>query len=166
MRGFAIGWVLALATGCVVEEGVDVDVVDQDPMTASAVAADPVAERGAAVFATHCASCHGPEGRGDGALAEALDPKPVDLHGPRPAHLMGMPGGRRAVIEQGSPGTAMVGFTETLSPEDLDAVYLHVHNMRHGAASTEAPPPQPARDPGCGRHADGGCDCGAMGGGH
>jgi mono/diheme cytochrome c family protein len=35
------------------------------------------AERGAPLYATYCASCHGPTGDGDGALAQALDPKPV-----------------------------------------------------------------------------------------
>ena len=35
------------------------------------------AGRGATTYATYCASCHGPTGAGDGALAAALDPKPT-----------------------------------------------------------------------------------------
>ncbi len=34
---------------------------------------------GAEDFATYCAVCHGAEGKGDGAAASGLDPKPIDL---------------------------------------------------------------------------------------
>lgn len=34
---------------------------------------------GRAVFAEHCAACHGPRGAGDGPAAAALDPRPPDL---------------------------------------------------------------------------------------
>lgn len=36
-------------------------------------------ERGKSLFGTHCASCHGPMGKGDGPAAAALNPKPKDL---------------------------------------------------------------------------------------
>ncbi len=90
----------------------------------------PPADRGAELFATHCAVCHGPEGAGDGPGAAALDPAPSDLIGPRAEHLKGIP--RRRIIEEGRPGTAMVGWKAILSPEDLDAVYGFVHDMKHG----------------------------------
>jgi putative copper export protein/mono/diheme cytochrome c family protein len=35
--------------------------------------------QGASLFAAHCASCHGPEGRGDGPAAASLNPPPADL---------------------------------------------------------------------------------------
>ncbi|CAG1008321.1 hypothetical protein MYXO_03713 [Myxococcaceae bacterium] len=35
--------------------------------------------RGSALYALHCASCHGPGGRGDGPNAAGLDPPPGDL---------------------------------------------------------------------------------------
>jgi mono/diheme cytochrome c family protein len=35
--------------------------------------------RGGGLFETHCASCHGAQGRGDGAAGKALVPKPADL---------------------------------------------------------------------------------------
>lgn len=96
--------------------------------TPAPVAAVDLEARGAEVFATHCASCHGPEGRGDGVAAKGLDPAPADLRArPRPAHLRGIP--RRQIIEEGRPGTAMVGWKNVLSEEDLDAVYDHVHAM-------------------------------------
>jgi len=37
------------------------------------------ATRGAPLFAKRCKLCHGPEGRGDGTMAEKLDPRPADL---------------------------------------------------------------------------------------
>ena len=43
------------------------------------------AEAGAEIYEVNCASCHGPEGKGDGPAAEPLDPKPADLSD---AHLM------------------------------------------------------------------------------
>lgn len=37
------------------------------------------AAKGKEIFTNTCASCHGPEGKGDGVAAAALDPKPRDL---------------------------------------------------------------------------------------
>ncbi len=94
-------------------------------------AAEPAAaDRGAEVFDSYCAICHGPEGRGDGPGGAALEPPAPDLVGPRAEHLKGIP--RRTIIEDGRPGTAMVGWKAILSPEDLDAVYGFVHAMKHG----------------------------------
>lgn len=39
----------------------------------------PDAAEGATLFAENCAVCHGPTGRGDGALAKGMRPKPADL---------------------------------------------------------------------------------------
>ncbi|MGB7290743.1 MAG: cytochrome c [Thermodesulfobacteriota bacterium] len=35
--------------------------------------------KGKEIFQANCAACHGPEGKGDGAAAAALDPKPRNL---------------------------------------------------------------------------------------
>ncbi len=45
------------------------------PAAAAAPAADPEAEA-AEIFKTRCSTCHGLEGKGDGAAAAALNPKP------------------------------------------------------------------------------------------
>lgn len=37
------------------------------------------AAKGKEVYANMCVACHGPEGKGDGVAAQALDPKPRDL---------------------------------------------------------------------------------------
>jgi mono/diheme cytochrome c family protein len=34
---------------------------------------------GASDYATYCSTCHGTEGKGDGAAAAAMDPKPANL---------------------------------------------------------------------------------------
>ena len=47
---------------------------------AQPAAPDPVlADLGQPLFARHCAACHGVEGRGDGPVAPALQPRPPDL---------------------------------------------------------------------------------------
>jgi mono/diheme cytochrome c family protein len=52
-------------------------------LAAPATAQDPLpgAEEGAAIFATHCAVCHGAEARGGGPMAPLLSVAPPDLTG-------------------------------------------------------------------------------------
>lgn len=99
------------------------------------VAATPVpavtTDLGARVFAERCASCHGPEGRGDGPAAVGLTPPPTDLSKPRPPELRHPPS-RVDVVRDGKPGTAMVGFATVLPPEELAAVSDHIHRLAHG----------------------------------
>ena len=40
---------------------------------------DPPVDPGATLFRTYCASCHGPEARGDGPVADLLKVSPPDL---------------------------------------------------------------------------------------
>jgi mono/diheme cytochrome c family protein len=44
---------------------------------AAPAAATPDAKRGEQLYATYCASCHGPRGAGDGPAGAALEPKPA-----------------------------------------------------------------------------------------
>ncbi|MBW2233214.1 MAG: c-type cytochrome [Deltaproteobacteria bacterium] len=97
----------------------------------------PGTDRGAQVFAAYCAVCHGPAGKGNAPAAAALVPPPPDLTGPRPAHLRGIP--RRAIIENGSPRSAMAAWKGVLSAEELEAVYDFVHEM-HGHIRPDAGP--------------------------
>ena len=75
------------------------------------------AARGAEVFATYCASCHGVEGTGDGPAGLDLLPRPQDLTASRfsDKHLA-------EVICNGVPGTGMLAFGASLSKDDLRAV--------------------------------------------
>jgi putative copper export protein/mono/diheme cytochrome c family protein len=87
---------------------------------------------GAKLFATHCAICHGTEGRGDGPSSRALALKPADLTAD---HLWGHSDGELYwYIAQGfeapQGGIAMPGFAHTLSTEAIwDLIdYLHANN--------------------------------------
>lgn len=67
------------------DEAEDEDHAHIDPPAEYASLVNPfgddqeVIEVGEVIYATNCASCHGPEGAGDGPATDALDPKPSDL---------------------------------------------------------------------------------------
>ena len=71
---------------------------------------------GQGIYEDLCSSCHGPEGRGDGPRALALDPPPLDLAVHVPLH----PDGQLfAFIRDGIEGTAMAGFGEQLGATEI-----------------------------------------------
>jgi mono/diheme cytochrome c family protein len=66
--------------------------------------------KGKALFAVNCASCHGPDGYGNGPAAAALNPKPRNYH----EGYWRYGGGVARIVQTistGSPGTAMAAFT-------------------------------------------------------
>jgi len=77
-------------------------------------------EQGAALYGQQCASCHGPQGMGDGKAASGLNPSPALL-----AYLIQMPMSVDAYLlwtisEGGQPfGTAMPAFKDVLSADDM-----------------------------------------------
>ncbi|MGC8837506.1 MAG: c-type cytochrome [Anaerolineae bacterium] len=71
----------------------------------------PDAFRGAALFAQHCASCHGDLGEGGAIVERAINSAEV-LDRTTPDQLRGL-------IETGIPGRAMPAFRGTLSEQDL-----------------------------------------------
>jgi mono/diheme cytochrome c family protein len=79
--------------------------------------------RGHRVFLQRCATCHGPEGRGDGQNAYNLQPPPPDFQESLPKLSAA---DRRKVVEG---GTAALGrsplcppWGRSLGPDDVDAV--------------------------------------------
>ncbi len=79
--------------------------------------------RGHRVFLRRCATCHGPQGRGDGQNAYNLQPPPPDF---QESLAKLSPADRRKVVES---GTAALGrsplcppWGRTLGPDDVDAV--------------------------------------------
>lgn len=92
----------------------------------TALAAD-----GPGLFARSCASCHGTEGQGNGALAGLWSRPTANLvDGPFP--YSGAPGSREKVariIKFGLPGTDMPGH-ETLGDEELTAVTDFLLSLR------------------------------------
>ena len=94
------------------------------PATADSIA------RGRAVYGKHCASCHGPAGRGDGKAAIDLDPAPTDLSDPKVAHKAD--GELFRQITRGK--RPMPGFRRTLEEEDR----WHVVNFIRTFSSSQA----------------------------
>ncbi|MEG8223476.1 FTR1 family protein [Sphingomonas sp. HH69] len=91
------------------------------PLAPSSV---PDLNRGAALYAQNCASCHGATGDGRGAAARGMDPAPIDFTDQARARERSL-FGLYQVIEQGLEGTAMPSFAH-LSPDDRWALAFHV----------------------------------------
>jgi mono/diheme cytochrome c family protein len=76
------------------------------------------ADDGADLYQTHCASCHGVEGRGDGPAATALTPPPTNLTKSKMAvaELMKVIDGRRTIRAHGNAAMPVWGrrFEEAL----------------------------------------------------
>ena len=95
--------------------------------------------RGHRVFLQRCATCHGPQGRGDGQNAYNLQPPPPDFQ----ESLAKLPvADRRKVIEG---GTAALGrsplcppWGRSLGPDDVDALLAWLE-------AAARPRPRPAR---------------------
>jgi copper transport protein len=101
---------LALAIGSF--PSVFTNVLASRPVPASS---DSIAA-GAALFQTHCASCHGVDGLGDGPASAGLFPPPANMSVHIPLH------DDQEIyqfIEDGFPGTAMPAFGEQLEREEI-----------------------------------------------
>lgn len=87
-------------------------------------------QRGAALYAQNCASCHGASGYGDGPAGKQLVPPPANLAWLGHSRM----GGSDqyiywTVAEGGQPlGTAMPAFKETLSQNDIWAVVAYIRD--------------------------------------
>ncbi len=98
-------------------------------LAAPGAAAEP---HGAALFAAHCAACHGAGGSGDGPAAAGLDPKPRDLGDCAFANREPDADWLAVVHEGGSArgfSPLMPGFGASLSREDLEVVLAHVRRF-------------------------------------
>jgi len=99
----------------------------------------PSLARGAQVFRTNCASCHGELGHGDGPMAKGMEPKPADLSAA--AELRDQsPLDYYRRVSIGVVGTAMPAFETRLSPEDRWAVALYASVLRLPSDSGSVPP--------------------------
>ena len=74
------------------------------------------AQAGAEVFRTNCATCHGPQGHGDGPAGQSLEPKPGNL-----AQVQDMAGDDYLFwrVHDGKPGTSMVAWKGILTDEQI-----------------------------------------------
>lgn len=88
-----------------------------------------VIARGRTVFEENCASCHGPQGLGDGEAGRQLSPPPSNL-----AALMRTPMMRSnsylywSIAQGGAPfGTAMPAFKDAISADDVWSIIHFLH---------------------------------------
>ena len=87
-----------------------------------------VVQQGEALFRTHCASCHGSEGRGDGPAAAALAGPPADLTA---EHVDDHTDGDIFWwLTYGMAGTAMPGFDQDLSATQRWKLIRFVRSLR------------------------------------
>jgi mono/diheme cytochrome c family protein len=96
-------------------------------------------EAGRALFATHCATCHGDSGRGDGASAAGFATRPADLADGR--LMNGLPDEFVvSVITHGGPAQGlaptMPPFDRTLSAEQIRRVVAFVRTLRRSPSSS------------------------------
>jgi cytochrome c oxidase cbb3-type subunit 3 len=90
------------------------------------VTSDPLLLAGRYIYMARCATCHGQEGKGDGATASFLSGPPVGnisdgkwKHGSKPEDVI-------RVISKGVEGTRMTGLGQFLEPSELRAVTAYV----------------------------------------
>lgn len=99
----------------------------------------PSLARGAAVYQTTCARCHGGLGRGDGSDGTGLDPRPANLADAAAlADASPLDFYRRVTV--GVAGTVMPSYEGTLSSEDRWAVALYASTLRLPAPAGSIPP--------------------------
>jgi len=85
------------------------------------------ANNGAEVFKTNCATCHGPQGHGDGPAGQSLDPRPRNL-----AELQTKAGDDFLFwrISTGKPGTSMVAWKGILTDEQIWQVVSFIRTLK------------------------------------
>ena len=103
-----------------------------EELTSSFSATDAVAlARGAAVYATFCQVCHGPQGKGDGPVAQRGFPAPPSLLAP---NALAMRDGQLFhVITYGQ--NVMPGYAAQIAREDRWQAVLHVRRLQEAASS-------------------------------
>jgi len=115
---------------------------------------DRAVQTGRALFATHCATCHGEGGRGDGASAAGFGTRPADLADGR--LMNGLPDEFLvSVITHGGPAQGlaptMPPFDRTLSADQIRIIVAFVRTLARpeyrGGPSKLVRPPFAPRQP-------------------
>ncbi|SFL74297.1 CopD family protein [Nitrosomonas communis] len=86
---------------------------------------------GSLLYAEHCASCHGPQGKGNGELADTLSTEPTDLL-TKPHTARHTVGNFFHWLSHGIPGTDMPGFAAVLSEENRWDIVNYLHALSRG----------------------------------
>lgn len=111
------------------------------------------APTGRRVFVERCAVCHGMDGRGNGPASVSLSPRPRDFSAGEFKYKSTAPGqpptdaDLERTIGQGLLASAMPGFGDLLSRDELAAVVAYVKSL---SDAFQGPPPSPLEIPGPG----------------
>ncbi len=97
---------------------------------ACAVATPAVAraQAGADIFRVRCVMCHGPQGRGNGPMASAMNPRPIDL-ADSSKRLATTDSAVADVIRRGRRG--MPAFSSMLSRSQVDSLVAFLKTLHH-----------------------------------
>lgn len=107
--------------------------------TFAAAETAPDGERGRLIFEQRCAICHGKEGRGDGAQAPYLSPRPASLVSAGTSVKSDQD--LLKIIANGKPRTAMRGWKDILTDEEQREVLQHIRTLVRFYRPLTTPPP-------------------------
>jgi S1-C subfamily serine protease/mono/diheme cytochrome c family protein len=101
----------------------------------------PEIERGRALYAEHCAACHGSDGDGKGPSAEGMAPPPTSFRERRMARVA--PRQIYGAVTFGIDGTAMPAYRDELTQDQIWDVAFFLMTLRDGfdPRSPEVPLP-------------------------
>lgn len=89
---------------------------------------EPSPADGAKLYQSYCASCHGATGKGDGAAAGTLQPRPIDFTNYDRAKLRTIDG-LYNTIANGVAGTSMQGYSEQLDEDQMWSLAFYTSQM-------------------------------------
>jgi mono/diheme cytochrome c family protein len=108
---------------------------------ASLAAASNDVEQGESLYRARCAECHGLEGKGDGAKAPFLSPRPGNLVSAATSAKSDQE--LLKIIANGKPRTSMPSWNGTLSSEEQRAVLNYIRSLVRFTRPLTPPPPAP-----------------------
>jgi copper transport protein len=111
--------------------------IEEPASLAAVIADDATIQRGSAVYAAQCLTCHGVTGQGDGPQAAQNPVPPADFTDP--IHQLHSNESMAAMVVNGFPESGMPPFGETLTGQQIDDVVAYVRSLGAGLLEIEVP---------------------------